>query len=227
MRARRFLLAAFLTLAFAPAAVAQPELAPFTEDYLAGTWKFTLPGWERRGLKIQFGPRRDAFCRLDGPTGKVRAHCLGWDDTGIETREGTRIRIVWGGMMQGVTMDLTMSALHGVSGTIAVRWLGLTWQAPGPVTGSRRPHRENVPDAGGKSVLLGDILRSPRRASYLPRDAALPTAAELKALGPLQRVIHMGREDGAEIYSAEFYSGRHLCAIRQRADGAIDRLRCV
>jgi hypothetical protein len=227
MRARRFFLAAFLTLAFAPAAFAQPELAPFTEDFLAGTWKFTMPGWERRGLTIRFGPGRDYFCRLDGPAGKVRAHCLGWDGTGIETRTGTRIRIAWGGMMRGLTMDLTLGALHGVRGTYAVRLLGLSWQAPGPVTGSRRPHRENVPDPGGQSALLGDILRSPGRASTLPGNAELPTAAQLRVLGRLQRVIHMGREDGAEIYSAEFFSGRRLCAIRQRPDGVIDRLRCV
>jgi hypothetical protein len=155
----------------------------------------------------------------------VRAHCLGWDGTGIETRQGTRVRLAWGGMMRGLSMDLTMGALHGVRGTAAVRWLGLTWRAPGQVTGTRRPHRENVPDAGGKSALLGEILR--RRPSHLPTDAALPAAAELKALGPLQRVIHMGREEGAEVYSAEFFSGRRLCAIRQRPDGVIDRLRCI
>jgi hypothetical protein len=227
MRAPRFLLVAFLALAFAPAAFAQPELAPFTEDFVAGVWKFTMPGWERRGLGIQFGPARDHFCRLSGAEGKVRAHCLGLgqDGIGIVTRETTRVRIAWGGMMRGAILDVTMGSLHGVRGTYVVRRLGVAWRAPGHVTGSRRSHRENVPDAGGKSALLGDMLL--RRVSDVPKDALLPIAAELQTLGPLYRVIHMGHEDGAEVYTAEFLSGLRLCAIRQRPDGVVDRLRCV
>jgi hypothetical protein len=218
---RRFAIVFFLALAFAPEAFAQPEILAMTEDFVAGTWKFSLPAWQRRGPAVQFGPARDVFCRLDGATGRVRARCLEQAGTGVVTRDGKRIRIAWGGRMRGAGLDVALDSLHHVRGTYVVRLLGLEWTAP--AAGTRRPHRENVPDGGGKAALLGDILRG----HGVPKDAVLPAAGELKALGPLQRVIYMGREGGAEVSSAEFFSGRRLCAIRQRPDGVFERLRCI
>ena len=212
-----------LTLCLLPvAARGETVTATASEDFLAGAWTVVLPaGPFRQGLSMRFGPGTADFCRLEGPTAHLRAHCLGVAGEGLVARSGKRIHIVWSGAMRRTTLDAEMTDYHGFAGSYAVRLYGFTFRAPETVRAVRRAHLENVPDAGGKSFLLESLLARPARA---PKGAVLPA----KDLGAVQRLIHMGRmSEAGEVYAVQFERALRLCAVRQRSDGLVDRLRCI
>ena len=225
MRRLLFLLMpCLLALCLLPDAASRGETVTATasEDFLAGAWSMVLPaGPLRQGLHMRFGPGARDFCRLEGPSSHLRAHCLGLAGEGVVTRAGKRIRIVWGGAMRRTTIDAEMTDYHGFAGLYAVRLYGVTFRAPQAARAIRRAHLENVPDTGGKSFLLESLLAHPARA---PKGVVLPA----KDMGAAQRLIHMGRTpEAAEVYAVQLESGLRLCAIHQGRDGAVDQLRCV
>jgi hypothetical protein len=224
------LLASLLLLCFSFPAAAQPETVSVTAVpvALAGAWLIRMPASD--AVIWRFGPMRDFFCRLEGP---AAAYCLDRPGVGRVTRQGRDIHIAWDTALRQARIDATAVSMHIFKGRYTVRVFGIPIRAPEEVTATRRPHLENVPDAGGMSALLSAYLK---RAAGVPgalvlpapANAALPPAAQLRALGPVQRLVHMGRApDAAQVYAVQFETSLRICALRQRRDGVVDQLRCV
>ena len=226
---RRLLPALVLTLSCLPAA-AQPETVSVTAVpvALAGAWTIRMPASD--SVIGRFGPMRDFFCRLEGP---AAAYCLDRPILGRVARQGRNIQIAWDSAWRQTRIDATADTIHSFRGRYTLRVFGIPIRAPEEVTALRRPHLENVPDAGGQSALLSAYLAraagmAGAPALPVPANAALPSAASLRALGEKQRLVYMGRApDAAQVYAVQFVNGLRLCALRQRSDGVVDQLRCV
>ena len=231
---RRLLSALVLTLSCLTLScrvgAAQPETVSVTATpvALAGAWIIRMPASD--ALVWRFGPMRDFFCRREGP---AAAYCLDRPVLGRVTRQGQNIHIVWDSTLRQSRIDAVADGKHSFTGVYSIRTLGIPIRAPEKVTARRRPHLENAPDGGGQSALLSAYLARAAKlpgaiALPAPKETAMPSLDEFRMLGAVQRLVYMDRApDAAQVYAVQFANGLRICALRQRADGVVDQVRCV
>src|ERR1043166_1972659 len=122
-------------------------------------WNFLKPN-----LGVNYGPMRDAYCRVGGKRDDLHAYCLlprtplkmGEGDMSLH---GDAIHLFWGGFFGGMAVDAAQKTPGIFSGSLSVKVTGVpVFRAPKELTASRIVVSGSTPDAGGKSSVLAKLL---------------------------------------------------------------------
>jgi hypothetical protein len=216
----RLVVLAFV-LALSPlAAVAQNETITVTDESLVGPWRIGMPLWHffKSDKLANFGPMRDAYCRVGGKRDDLHVYCLqAWTplrtDEGDMSLHGDAIHICWCDFFGRDTIDATQKSPGVFSGSLVTNIIGFPVnRVPGVSIASKIVVSNNTPDVGGKSAvlakLLADIaggapLSSLVQLPYkLPDSAPPPTSKELRGLGAIQLVTYLGHTATPDEYAA-------------------------
>jgi len=211
---------AFLAAVSPLSAFAETETVTVTDESLIGPWRIGMPLWNfvQRNVSIDYGPMRDAYCRVEGRRDDLHVHCLlprtplkmGDGDMSLH---GDAMHICWCDFIGGEHVDATQKTPGVFSGSLTVRVTGIpVFRAPSALTASRIVVSDSTPDAGGKSAVLAKLLAGiadgvplsslAQLPAKFPANADPPTAEELRGLGPVRLVAYLGHTTPPEDYAA-------------------------
>ncbi len=186
------------------AARAQDESITVTANDMTGPWKIGWPVWSQRvGMEIKFGPIADEFCRVEGAKGDLHIMCFPRQNMigilGNVSLDGDTLHIAWGTMMARVSIDARQQSPGSFVGETRFKLSGIIVARTEPFTISKIVLSQIAPDADGKSALVDKTLADIRDGASAPSLSTWPViwsamrAEELRDLGTVESVVHLGR----------------------------------
>ena len=233
MRGR--LLGAITFVLCAATSHADPETVHVESSAIDGIWRFDFPSDVRLDLmqSAHFGPMAKRYCRIESTSGQIAVRCIAPDFFRIEGTaeiQQNQVHLSLGSALARHVIDATLDDAFHMTGTYAVRVMGIRHDAPGPSAGEKiRP--TDVPSQGADDLAFRQTLQGLMESTstkFMP-------PIERQALGAIQAVIYLGQTTtvGAKtpqvfnVYQVEFSSGERLCGWHHRDETAMGGVVCV
>lgn len=219
--------------------VVQPSEAVRVEsNAIDGIWAINTPSEISIDFtqSAHFGPMEKRFCRVETKGHTTAIRCVAPDfyllEGTAQVEEG-KVHLAWGSALARYVIDATLDDPFHMTGTFAVKVMGIKHDAPELSTAEKIHATNAVADSSADGSLITTSLQQLANGAKL---AGNVSSSELRALGGVQAVVYLGKTGRSanekksyfySVYQVEFSSGERLCGLHQTDQGVADKLTCV